>query len=417
MLEMKYIGEDAVHQVSFRTVSGNVCELTGDFPVNSGGFTLSRSGANDDWDYSRYKTIYRKIKSGAQFSNDSSVFVPHVTFLAGYGGILNGETVQETYNYEDLEIPAPVPAENHVFAGWEPEIPESGEILDHQTFRALFQYVPTLEEIKAEKINELQASGSAAVSSGVEYEGTKYPCDAGLKDSAENAITTGKTVIMKDEDGMPHTLKPASMKALYATQERNRVEAQEYTARLIEYAKSLSSKEEVNAITYGADLPESQREEYEQTVEARMSVVNAALDMIEAQSKQAKINAESNTNEQAYSVAALYDYWPDIPEGTMLAEGKIVLHSNGILYRVNEGQGHQKQSTWAPDTAVSLFTPIPKEGEDGTFENPISWVQGMESEEGKYYISNGIKYLCIESSGIGLWGDPADLARYFQVAQ
>lgn len=40
----------------------------------------------------------------------------------------------------------------------------------------------------------------------------------------------------------------------------------------------------------------------------------------------------------------------------------------------------------------------------------------MESEEGKYYISNGIKYLCIESSGIGLWGDPADLVRYFQVA-
>ena len=146
-----------------------------------------------------------------------------------------------------------------------------------------------------------------------------------------------------------------------------------------------------------------------------MSVITAAVNMIEAQAEQARISAESNTDEQAYFVSVLYDYWPDIPDGTMLPEGKILLYSDGILYRVNEGQVHQKQSTWTPDTAVSIFTPIPNPNEDGTIDNPIAWVEGMEAEKGKYYISDGIKYLCIESSGIGLWGNPADLPRYFEV--
>ena len=128
---------------------------------------------------------------------------------------------------------------------------------------------------------------------------------------------------------------------------------------------------------------------------------------------QAKINAAENTDEQAYAVKTLYDCWADIPVGTMLPAGKIVLHSDGVLYRVKEGQGHEKQATWAPDVSPSLFTPIPKASETGTQDNPITWVEGMESEEGKYYTDEGVLYLCIESSGIGLYGKPKDLARYF----
>ena len=128
---------------------------------------------------------------------------------------------------------------------------------------------------------------------------------------------------------------------------------------------------------------------------------------------QAKISAAGNTDEQAYAVKTLYDCWADIPVGTMLPAGKIVLHSDGVLYRVKEGQGHEKQATWAPDVSPSLFTPIPKASETGTKDNPIAWVEGMESEEGKYYTDEGVLYLCIESSGIGLYGKPKDLARYF----
>ena len=415
MLNLKYIGESISYPISFKNISDTICQITGDFPVKAGGFTLSRIGKNDAWNYSGYATVYRQIDGGAQFSNDESVFIPRITFSAGTGGTLNGESTQEAHNYEDLEIPTPEPAENYVLSGWEPEIPASGEIPDHRAFRALFLYVPTLEEVQAQKVSELQAAGSVAMSSSVEYEGVQYPYTAGLRDVTENALTTGKQVTVRDIDEVRHELDPAASKMLYVAQEQNRVQAQEYTAQLIAHVLELSDKEEIGKIIYGVELTEDRKAQYEQAVSAQMSVITAAVNVIEAQAEQARISAESNTDEQAYFVSVLYDYWPDVPDGTMLPEGKIVSYSDGILYRVNEGQGHQKQSTWTPDTAVSIFTPIPNPNESGTIDNPITWIEGMEAKEGKYYISNGIKYLCIESSGIGLWGDPADLERYFQI--
>ena len=130
--------------------------------------------------------------------------------------------------------------------------------------------------------------------------------------------------------------------------------------------------------------------------------------------KQAKINAESNTDEQAYETYDLYDSWEDIPESQFLKEGKKVGY-HGILYSVN-APGHNKQSVWTPDTAHSLFTPVQKT-EAGTFDDPIIWVSGMVSEVGKYYIDEGIKYLCIESSGNGLYAQPKDLPRYFAAVE
>lgn len=139
--------------------------------------------------------------------------------------------------------------------------------------------------------------------------------------------------------------------------------------------------------------------------------------ILKAMRDQAKISASGNTDAQAYGVIALHDYWPDIPNGSTLEEKKIVLHSDGILYRVKDGMGHQKQVTTAPDVAASLFTPIPRPGEDGTKDNPIAWVEGMESEVGKYYTDEGVLYIGLENSGTGLYGRPKDLARYFQTVE
>lgn len=146
-------------------------------------------------------------------------------------------------------------------------------------------------------------------------------------------------------------------------------------------------------------------------------MTDKALKNMRAMFQQAKINSAGNTDEQAYEVAALYDYWPDIPDGTYLSEGKIVSHSDGILYRVIEGQGHNKQANWSPDVAVSMFNPIPKADESGTIDNPITWVSGMVSEVDKYYSDEGVVYLCIESSGVGLYAQPKDLPRYFQAIE
>ena len=369
MLEMKYIGEDTAHQVSFRNLSDHVCELSGDFPVKTGGFTLSRIEKNDAWDYSGYATVYRQIDGGAQFSDDSSIFIPQVTFSSGTGGTLNGESTQEAHNYEDLEIPTPEPEENYVFSGWEPKIPASGEIPDHQAFRALFLYVPTLEEVQAQKVSELQAAGSAAMTSSVEYEGVQYPYTAGLRDVAENAITTGKQVTVRDAEEESHELEPTAVKALYVSQEQNRVQAQEYTAQLVAHVQELSDKDEISQITYGTELPEGRKAQYEQAVSAQMGVITAAVDMIEAQAGQARISAESNSDEQALNVVALYANWENLPEGTTLAVG-VRLNYQGVLYKVLTE--HQKQAAWNPVDAPSLFAKvlIPDPGEIPEWEQP-----------------------------------------------
>lgn len=78
MLELTYNGSGVKFEVSFRTISEHVCEVVGNVPHVTTGFTLSRIGKQDGWDYSGYTTIFRELDNGLQYSNDGSVYVPPV---------------------------------------------------------------------------------------------------------------------------------------------------------------------------------------------------------------------------------------------------------------------------------------------------------------------------------------------------
>lgn len=75
MLNLKYIENKKIYGINFKRISDHVVEISGDFPVKEVGFTLSRIGDDDNWDYSDYTTIYRKSESGVQFSNDGSIYI------------------------------------------------------------------------------------------------------------------------------------------------------------------------------------------------------------------------------------------------------------------------------------------------------------------------------------------------------
>lgn len=75
MLELTYVNEVEKHEVEFSKLSDNVVQCLGDFDIKNKGFYLSRTGKNDMWDYSAYDTMYRRVKGGAQFSNNGSVWV------------------------------------------------------------------------------------------------------------------------------------------------------------------------------------------------------------------------------------------------------------------------------------------------------------------------------------------------------
>lgn len=148
IVTLKFKNKVVVNTSGFRCYLDKDCEydISGDSYV---GFTTIY---RDDEETAKY--------NGYQLSNDGSVWVkplPKVNFYTNGGGNLEGETVQEVKNYEELVIPTPVAGENYEFTQWSPEIPLSGEIDGNKSYTAVFvstfpppdpepEPTPTLEE-------------------------------------------------------------------------------------------------------------------------------------------------------------------------------------------------------------------------------------------------------------------------------
>ena len=86
------------------------------------------------------------------------------------------------------------------------------------------------------------------------------------------------------------------------------------------------------------------------------NITEKALKNMQAMMRQAEINSETNTDEQALEVQSLYPDWEkDFKEGDTLETGVRVNHRE-VLYKVL--QTHQKQEVWNPEDAPSLFAKI-----------------------------------------------------------
>ena len=101
---------------------------------------------------------------------------------------------------------------------------------------------------------------------------------------------------------------------------------------------------------------------------------------------------ESATDEQALTVQALYPAWRS---GVSYTTGQRVLY-NAVLYKVL--QAHTSQTGWEPENAPALWTEI-CESHDGTLDDPIPYSGNMALESGKYYIQDGVKYICTRDTG------------------
>lgn len=164
---IRFLNSNVLYEGSV-SVSGNVATLKfkdKDVPVNTNGFDVFKDieclyNLGGDF-YKAFTTLYRNDEStetynGYQLSNDGSVYVKplrRVTFNASVGGSLDGNTVQDVYNYEDLIIPTPIADTDYEFTEWVPEIPASGEIDTNKSYTATFTSLlpppepePTLEE-------------------------------------------------------------------------------------------------------------------------------------------------------------------------------------------------------------------------------------------------------------------------------
>ena len=213
MLQLNYLNNEEVYPIDFRTVSPNVIEVKGDFPVQSGGFQISRVEVPDDvWDYSEYTTVYREIEGGVQFSNDGSVYVE----------------------------PEPTP---------EPE-----------------PHVPTLEEVQERKVIEMNNAQQAIITQGIDVTLTDGTIENfTLADHDQTSLMGLQTQVAQGAEQIPwHTSDQSEHCKFYSNADMALITTAAmsyvtwhvtYFRDLRIYIRSLQTKEDVEAVVYGMDIP------------------------------------------------------------------------------------------------------------------------------------------------------------------
>lgn len=113
----------------------------------------------------------------------------------------------------------------------------------------------------------------------------------------------------------------------------------------------------------------------------------------------AKMKLPELDDNTAAQYGELYPEWSSIIGKEVTVDTR--LWYNGNLWKVVNA--HTVQADWTPDTASSLFVKVTKDTEGGTINNPIHYSINMELIEGKYYIEDGIIYLCTRSLAQSVW--------------
>lgn len=228
--------------------------------------------------YEDYNTLYNSGEGWYELSNDGSVYVepiPVVRFSVNTNvGSIDGELVQSARNYEDLVIPTVTPVENYEFIGWTPEIPESGKIAYDIEFTAnmkyvppIVEYIPTIEDLRAAKINELEYTKAQVISAGFDAtlsDGTVEHFS--LTNDDQLYLTALRTQVLAGADPIPWHSSDETAPCKYYSNDDMDVITQTamtiivyhitYAKDIIRYVNNIVDKEELDAVTYGMIIPE-----------------------------------------------------------------------------------------------------------------------------------------------------------------
>lgn len=120
----------------------------------------------------------------------------------------------------------------------------------------------------------------------------------------------------------------------------------------------------------------------------------------------AQINTLSVDDATAVRMTAFYPEWA---KDTAYTVGYKVQYL-GKLYKVV--QAHTSQETWTPDITASLYERI-DEVHDGTKYDPIPYEGNMTLYNGKYYIEDGVTYLCNRDTGNPVYNKLSELVGIY----
>lgn len=109
-----------------------------------------------------------------------------------------------------------------------------------------------------------------------------------------------------------------------------------------------------------------------------------------------RINTLDLTDAEALSVKTLYPAWAP---GIEVKTGYKCQHEGGLW---KSRQDHTTQEGWEPSMDTASIWERIDEKHAGTLEDPIPYTPPMEIFNDKYYVQDGVTYLCTRDSGQAL---------------
>lgn len=140
-------------------------------------------------------------------------------------------------------------------------------------------------------------------------------------------------------------------------------------------------------------------------------------EMVSAMRMMAQPQLTSLPDGEAVKVKALYDPWAS-KIGKEIKKDKKVYYDDK-LFKARQDINPVLENQPPGSGTQSLYEEI-NETHAGTLEDPIPYnsehdplFSGMELEEGKYYIQDGITYLCTRNTDIAVYADLKDLVGIY----
>ena len=304
MQKIRFVKSNLEYNVSLKSnVNRIVCTFENESdaknaPISEGFVEINEHNGVVQGNYEQYKYIYNKESDGVTVTlttdkNDAFVEVkPNVTFSASVGGTIDGETVQTVDTYAELVIPTPIANENYKFVEWSPFIPNKGDVTESVSFVAIFEYVPTEEELlsqlgimKQDKISELSSACESAIYRGVDVNEKHYSYTLQDQSNLENAINissqTGLDVPYHADGESCALYSLTQLQEIYVTEQVNLTKNQTYFNQMKQYIldtfTDINMIDELQSIVYGTELTGTYLDSYNNIIEQSTLIVQTFL--------------------------------------------------------------------------------------------------------------------------------------------
>ena len=285
MSYIKFLDNDEHLQGSIRMIDEHTVEVR-NCNKNLSGFQLFTDAGFMFGDYSKFKYDYEEPISEEKvyrYTNDNHKWIKPmntVVFSSTVQDSLIGKTTQKAYKYEELEIPSVQQVENYEFVGWEPTIPSSGSITEDKTYVAKFNYNEPIENVRERKISEMNAVQQSMIANGFDIVIDGKVKHFTLTDHDQTSLLGLMGQVQMGIEQIPWHTSDHDEHCEYFTNEQMKSIIEKATGFLTYhityfrdlriYINNLSSKEEIEVVEYGIQIPNEYKSDVLKDLESKM---------------------------------------------------------------------------------------------------------------------------------------------------